>query len=89
MEVAIISGAGSGIGFATAKQLYEKGMCIVGVGRDPAKLADLEKAINDPERLVTISVDIAADDAPKRIVDLALARFGQINFLINNYSSSF
>ena len=84
MEVAIISGAGSGIGFATAKQLYDKGMCIVGVGRDAGKLANLEKAINDPERLVTISVDIAADDAPKQIVDLALKRFGQIDFLINN-----
>lgn len=84
MEVAIISGAGSGIGLATAKQLHEKGMCIVGVGRDPDKLANLEKMIGDPERLVTLSVDIAADDAPGQIVNLALQRFGQIDYLINN-----
>lgn len=84
MEVAIISGAGSGIGFATAKLLHENGMCVVGVGRDASKLASLEKEINDPERLVTISIDIAADDAPTKIVETALQRFGQINYLINN-----
>jgi NADP-dependent 3-hydroxy acid dehydrogenase YdfG len=76
VQVAIITGAGSGIGLATAKQLFDMGMAIVGVGRDPAKLADLEKAIGDPARVATISVDVAADDAPQRIVQLALDRFG-------------
>ena len=84
MQVAIITGAGSGIGLATARQLADMGMAIVGVGRDPAKLAELEQAIGNPERLATISVDIAADDAPQRIVALALERFGGVDFLINN-----
>ena len=80
----IITGAGSGIGLATAKQLHDMGMAIVGVGRDPAKLAALENEIADPERLATLSVDIAADNAPQAIVKLALERFGRIDFLINN-----
>lgn len=84
MEVAIITGAGSGIGYTTAKLLYEAGMCIVGVGRDTGKLANLEKEINDSERLLTISADITADDAPQKIVTATLDRFGQINYLINN-----
>lgn len=84
MSVAIISGAGSGIGLATAKQLYDKGMCIVGVGRDKEKLIDLERVIDDPARLATLSVDVAADEAPRQIVDLALGRFGRIDFLVNN-----
>lgn len=84
MEVAIITGAGSGIGYTTAKMLYEAGMCIVGVGRDTGKLANLEKEIGDPERLLTISADITADDAPRKIVTATLERFGQINYLINN-----
>jgi meso-butanediol dehydrogenase / (S,S)-butanediol dehydrogenase / diacetyl reductase len=82
--VAIITGAGSGIGMETARMLHAVGMAIVGVGRSAEKLAALEATIADPLRLATIAVDITADDAPKKIVQLALERFGGINFLINN-----
>lgn len=84
MKTAIITGAGGGIGMATAKMLAAAGMAIVGVGRDATKLAALEAAIADPQRIATLSIDIAADDAPQRIVQLALERFGRIDFLINN-----
>ncbi len=84
MEVAIITGAGSGIGLATAKQLYSTGMAVVGVGRNPDKLAALARELPDPARLATLSIDIAADHAPRAIVELALQRFGRIDFLINN-----
>jgi len=84
MQVAIITGAGSGIGLATAKKMYEMGMAIVGIGRSQDKLADLEKEIGDAERLATLSVDITDDDAPQAIVNFTLERFGRIDFLINN-----
>jgi len=84
MKVAIITGAGSGIGLATAKLLHAEGYAIVGVGRSNDKLATLEQAIGDPTRIATLSVDITADDAPARIVALALDRFGRIDFLVNN-----
>lgn len=84
MQVAIITGAGSGIGFGTARMLYDMGMAVVGVGRDPAKLVALEAAINDPGRIATLSIDVTEDEAPKKIVQLALDRFGRIDFLINN-----
>ena len=84
MEVAIITGAGSGIGLATAKALYGMGMAIVGVGRDPGKLATLASEIDDPGRLATLAVDITEETAPQAIVKLTLERFGRIDFLINN-----
>lgn len=84
MQVAIITGAGSGIGLCTAKMLHAAGMAIVGVGRDPAKLATLESEIGDPARVATLSIDVTADDAPAQIVQLALDRFGRIDFLVNN-----
>ena len=41
-KVAIITGAGSGIGLETAKMLAAAGIAVVGVGRDTGKLATLE-----------------------------------------------
>jgi NAD(P)-dependent dehydrogenase (short-subunit alcohol dehydrogenase family) len=84
MQVAIVTGASSGIGFGTAVKLAQMGMAVVGVGRDEKKLASLEKAIGNPERIATLAVDLTADDAPKRVVDLAVSRWGHIDFLINN-----
>ena len=84
MKVAIITGAGSGIGLGTAHKLHAMGMALVGVGRDPAKLANLEAAIGDPAKVATLAVDVTGKDAPQRIVAFALERFGRIDFLINN-----
>ncbi|MFM6931073.1 MAG: SDR family NAD(P)-dependent oxidoreductase [Novosphingobium sp.] len=84
MKVAIITGAGSGIGLETAKMLAAAGTAVVGVGRDPGKLATLEAAIGNPDLVATISVDVTADDAPGRIIGLALERFGRIDYLVNN-----
>jgi NAD(P)-dependent dehydrogenase (short-subunit alcohol dehydrogenase family) len=84
MQVAIVTGASSGIGLGCATRLAEMGMAIVGTGRDRSRLAELEKSVNDPDRVATIAVDLTHDDAPRRIVDLAVARWGHIDFLINN-----
>lgn len=82
--MAIVTGASSGIGFGTALKLAAAGMAVLGTGRDATKLARLEKAVSDPERVATLAIDLTQADAPKRIVDLAIARWGQIDFLINN-----
>jgi NAD(P)-dependent dehydrogenase (short-subunit alcohol dehydrogenase family) len=84
MQVAIVTGASSGIGFGCAVKLAQMGMAVLGTGRDESKLAELQKAIGDPARTVTLAVDLTHDDAPKRIVDLAVSRWGHIDFLINN-----
>jgi len=84
MQVAIVTGASSGIGFGTAVKLAEAGMAIVATGRDAKKLAELEKAIGDPQRIATLAVDLTADAAPKQLVDFTLSRYGRIDFLVNN-----
>ncbi|MDE2403782.1 MAG: SDR family oxidoreductase [Sphingomonadales bacterium] len=84
MKTAIITGAGSGIGLASAKALSAMGFAVVGVGRDTGKLAALEAEIGDPAKVATISADVTADDAPAAIVALALERFGRIDALVNN-----
>ena len=84
MQVAIVTGASSGIGFGCATTLAAAGMAVLGVGRDADRLADLERAIGDPDRVATLAVDLTADDAPARIVDTAGDRWGHVDFLINN-----
>jgi len=83
-QVAIITGASSGIGWGTAAKFVENGIHVLGVGRDAGKLAKLEAEVGKPEMLATLAVDITEDAAPKAIVDAALERFGQIDFLVNN-----
>ncbi|HME77140.1 MAG TPA: SDR family oxidoreductase [Mycobacterium sp.] len=84
MQVAIVTGASGGIGFGCATKLADMGMAVLGTGRDVGRLAELEKAIDDPDRVATLAVDLTDDDAPKRIVGTAVDRWGQIDFLVNN-----
>ncbi|WP_293041700.1 SDR family oxidoreductase [Mycobacterium sp.] len=84
MQVAIVTGASGGIGLGCATKLAEMGMAVLGTGRDQDRLGELEKTVNDPDRVATLAVDLTDDDAPRRIVDLAVARWGHIDFLINN-----
>jgi NAD(P)-dependent dehydrogenase (short-subunit alcohol dehydrogenase family) len=84
MQVAIVTGASSGIGFGCAVTLAEAGMAVLGTGRDAARLAELTAAVVDADRVATLAVDLTEDDAPCRIVDTALSRWGRIDFLINN-----
>ena len=81
MPVAIVTGASSGIGAACAKRLAADGMSVLGTGRDESRLADLAAS---SDRIATIAVDLTADDAPLRIVDTALEKWGSIDFLVNN-----
>lgn len=84
MQVAVITGAGSGIGLALALKFRDMGYAVLGVGRDGAKLVELEKQFDDKDRIATLAVDVTADDAPKQIVAAAVSRWGHINYLVNN-----
>jgi len=83
-QVAIITGAGSGIGLGTALKLSGLGMAILGVGRDAAKLDHLASSIGDESGVATLAIDVTRDDAPRRIVELALEKWGKVDFLVNN-----
>jgi NAD(P)-dependent dehydrogenase (short-subunit alcohol dehydrogenase family) len=84
MQVAIVTGASSGIGFGCAVKLAGMGMAVLATGRDEGKLAQVADAIGDSGRVATLAVDLTAGDAPKRIVQLAVSRWGRIDFLVNN-----
>ena len=84
MQVAIVTGATGGIGFGCATKLAEMGMAILATGRNEQRLAELAKALGASDRVATVAVDLTEDDAPQRIVEAAVERWGHIDFLINN-----
>jgi NAD(P)-dependent dehydrogenase (short-subunit alcohol dehydrogenase family) len=84
MQVAIVTGASSGIGLGTAVKLAGMGMAVLATGRDEQKLQEVVKGVGDPARVATLAIDLTTNEAPKRIVELALSRWGRIDFLVNN-----
>lgn len=83
-QVAIITGASSGIGRGCALKLVEAGMAVLGVGRDQSRLRALEEEVGDASRLSTLAVDITAGGGAEQIVQAVLGRYGRIDVLVNN-----
>ena len=84
MKVALITGAGSGMGEATARQLVkEEGCAVVITGRREEPLRALEAELGK-DVVEVVALDITADEAPKRLVQAAMDRFGRLDYLVNN-----
>ncbi|MAM62200.1 SDR family oxidoreductase [Maritimibacter sp. UBA3975] len=85
MRTALITGASSGIGLATARKFLSEGVAVVGVGRDRAKLdAAVAGCADLPAPFLPLAADITADDAPARAVKLAMDETGRLDHLVNN-----
>ncbi|WP_039932828.1 SDR family NAD(P)-dependent oxidoreductase [Streptomyces viridochromogenes] len=78
----LVTGAGTGIGRATARAFADEGAHVVAVGRREAPLA--ETAAHDPSRISPLVADVTAADGPETIVGTALDRHGRIDVLVNN-----
>ena len=81
-RVAIVTGAASGIGAASAIALAEAGARTLLVDRDAIALADVERSIG--KAATSVVIDIRDDDAPRIIIDRALEAFGRIDILVNS-----
>ena len=80
-KVAIVTGAGRGIGEAISLQFAAQGAKVIALERDVTSAAALGERL--PGHQVEV-VDVCGKDAMVQIVDQALARFGRIDILVNN-----
>jgi NAD(P)-dependent dehydrogenase (short-subunit alcohol dehydrogenase family) len=81
----IVTGAGSGIGAATAAQLGAAGASVVLVGRRPAALEAVASSIRPgPGQAVCVPADLAEPGSPGKVTQACLERFGRIDGLVNN-----
>ncbi|WP_026414491.1 SDR family NAD(P)-dependent oxidoreductase [Actinomadura oligospora] len=77
----VITGAGSGIGRATAHAFADRGANVVAVGRT---LETLRETAAGRARIVPLVADIAAEGGPAAVVAGTMERFGRLDVLVNN-----
>ena len=82
MKVALVTGAGSGIGRASALALGEAGYSLVLVGRRADKLEETAAAL--PGEALVQALDIADEAAVGAAFEATRARFGRLDVLFNN-----
>lgn len=80
-KIAIVTGAGSGIGRAVSEELLRTGWSVVLAGRREEKLA--ETAAGHPEAL-TVPTDVSRDEDVATLFAAAHDRFGRLDLLFNN-----
>jgi NADP-dependent 3-hydroxy acid dehydrogenase YdfG len=84
-KVAIITGASSGIGEATALEMARRGMKTAIAARRVDRLEALSTQIQAlGGETLTLKIDVSQEDQAKAMVDQAHARFGRIDVLVNN-----
>lgn len=80
MKTILITGASSGIGKATALRFQSEGWNVIATMRDPAAGADLAALDN----VLVARLDVTDAESIASAVDEGIARFGQIDVLLNN-----
>jgi NAD(P)-dependent dehydrogenase (short-subunit alcohol dehydrogenase family) len=86
-QVAIVTGAASGIGRAMTLGLLENGINVAAVDREPVWIGELEDEADDREvagSLHTILADLIDPTSFDGIASTALRAFGRIDILVNN-----
>ncbi len=82
--VAVVTGAGSGIGRAAALALADRGWSVVLAGRRADALEATRDLGSDPSRFLVQPTDVSDRDQVEALFDSAVARFGRVDLLFNN-----
>ena len=84
-RIAVITGAGSGIGRASALALLKEGWSVTLAGRRREALEEAATLAGpDGERTLVVPTDVTDPDAMRAMFDGTKAHFGRLDFLFNN-----
>jgi NADP-dependent 3-hydroxy acid dehydrogenase YdfG len=84
-KVVVITGAGSGLGEATARLLCAQGASVAMGARRADRLQSLAKELNSSGvKVLAVTTDVTQHDQVKRLVDKAVQTYGRIDVMINN-----
>ena len=84
-KIAIVTGAGRGLGRAMAVALADAGADIVATARTQGQIDETAELVRDNgRRCLAVSCDVTDSDSVRSMVDAALGEFGRIDVLVNN-----
>jgi len=83
-RVAIVTGAASGIGKATAEKLVEDGAVVVIADLDVDAAQTVVTDVGGPDVAIAVRVDVSDEDSVRRMVAEACLAFGGVDLVVNN-----
>ncbi len=83
-RVAFVTGAGSGIGAATARRLAAEGAHVVVANLDVESAVAMARELGSRDVARGVAIDVSSKDAVQRAVDEAVLAFGGVDIVVNN-----
>jgi NADP-dependent 3-hydroxy acid dehydrogenase YdfG len=84
--VALVTGASSGIGAATARSLAERGAAVAIAARRRDRLEELAEELkgSGAERVLVVETDVTQQEQAKKLIDSTVSELGRLDTLVNN-----
>ncbi len=83
-KIAVVTGAGSGIGRAVALALMRAGYGVALAGRREQPLRDVAALVNAPAQTLVVPTDVTQEASVVALFDAVQRRFGRVDVLFNN-----
>jgi rhamnulose-1-phosphate aldolase/alcohol dehydrogenase len=83
-RIALVTGAGSGIGKATAERLVAEGACVVVADLNAGNAAAVAEELGGPDKAVAVTVDVTSEEQIAEAFKAALLAFGGVDLVVNN-----